>query len=184
MLYYMIYVVRHGQTDWNLQGKCQGRVDIELNQTGIQQAKELANVLSKIKIDICFSSPLKRALKTAQTIFKGKIVIDSRIVERGNGELEGRADWKEQDVNFNDPNEKRFNIETLPEIQNRLSSFWNEVLEKYSNQNVLVVTHAGTAMWSQVYFNGLPENNDFNKYRLKNCEVLQIDNTKPLKVGF
>ena len=47
-----IILVRHGQTDWNLQGKCQGRVDIELNQTGIQQAEELAKILSKIKIDI------------------------------------------------------------------------------------------------------------------------------------
>lgn len=177
----MIYVVRHGQTDWNLLHKVQGRMDIELNQTGIEQAKELAQKLAGIKFDICFSSPLQRALKTAQTIYNGPIQIDARIIERGNGDLEGRTDWKEFGVNYNDPNERRFNIETLPEMQNRLQPFWEEVLEKYPNQNVLVVTHAGTAMWTQVYFYGFPPENDFNKYRLDNCEVLQIDNmTKPL----
>ena len=180
----MIYVVRHGQTDWNLEHRVQGRVDIELNQTGITQAEELAKKLSNVKFDICFSSPLKRALKTAQTIYKSSIIIDDRIIERGNGELEGRTDWKDQGVDFNDPNERRFKIETLPELENRLSSFWDEILAKYPNQNVLVVTHAGVTMWSQVYFYGMPENNDMDIYRLGNCEVLQIDNSKPLEVGF
>ena len=180
----MIYLVRHGQTDWNLQHRVQGRADIELNQTGIEQAEAVAQKLSDVKIDVCFASPLKRALKTAQIIHKGEIIIDERIIERGNGELEGRTDWKEQGVNFNDPNEKRFKIETLPELENRLSSFWNEILAKYQKQNVLVVTHAGTAMWSQVYLYGMPENNDMNQYRLSNCEILQIDNTKPFKLKF
>lgn len=180
----MIYLVRHGQTDWNLQHRVQGRADIELNQTGISQAEELARKLSNVKFDVCFCSPLKRALKTAQTIHKGKIIIDNRVIERGNGELEGRTDWKELGVNFNDPNEKRFKIETLPELQKRLISFWNEIMEKYPDQNVLVVTHAGFAMWSQVYFHGMPENNDMSKYRLSNCEFLQIENSKPLKRKF
>ena len=86
----MIYVVRHGQTDWNLQGRCQGWHDIELNQTGIEQAEKLAKLLADVKFDVCFSSPLKRAVKTAQTIYDGNIILDQRIIERGNGELEGR----------------------------------------------------------------------------------------------
>ena len=181
----MIYIVRHGQTDWNLLHKVQGRKDIELNQTGIQQAEELARKLAGIKFDVCISSPLKRALKTAQTIHNGSIQIDERVIERSNGDLEGRTDWKELGVNFDDPNEKRYRIETLAEMQNRLQPFWEEVLEKYPNQNVLVVTHAGVAMWTQVYFYGLPPANDFDKYHLGNCEVLQIDNaTKPLGFPF
>ena len=176
----MIYVVRHGQTDWNVLNKLQGRTDIELNQTGVEQAKELAQKLAGIKFDVCIASPLQRALKTARTIFDGPIQIDERIVERSNGDLEGRTDWKELSVNYYDPNENRFNIETLAEMQNRLQPFWEEILAKYPDQNVLIVTHAGVAIWTQAYFYGLPAGNNFAKYRLNNCEVLQIDNaTKP-----
>ena len=183
----MIYVVRHGQTDWNLQGRCQGWQDIELNQTGLEQAKALAEKLKDVKFDVCFASPLKRAVKTAQTIYDGEIILDRRIIERGNGDLEGRSDWKKLGVNFNDPNDangKKYRIEMLPDLQKRLSSFWDEVLAKYAGKNVLVVTHAGTAMWSQVYFCGRPENGDMYLYHLANCEVWQIDNSRPLKVGY
>lgn len=172
----MIYVVRHGQTDWNLAHKIQGRADIELNQTGILQAQELATKMSHIKFDACISSPLKRAIKTAQIIFNSPIQIDERLVERGNGELEGRTDWRELGVNFNDPNETRYNIETLGCLKKRIRSFWEDILKRYPNKNILIVTHAGVAMWSQVYFYGSPENDDLTKYRINNCEVLQIDN--------
>lgn len=55
----MIYIVRHGQTDWNLEKRYQGRIDIELNGTGIKQAEKLSLKLSNIKFDKVFSSPLK-----------------------------------------------------------------------------------------------------------------------------
>ena len=65
-----IYVVRHGQTDWNVAGKCQGRTDIELNNTGIEQAKNTKEQLKNYNIDLIICSPLKRAIKTAE-ILKG-----------------------------------------------------------------------------------------------------------------
>jgi probable phosphoglycerate mutase len=124
----MIYLIRHGQTDWNLAGRNQGRIDIELNQTGIQQAEELSKQLSNVKFDVCFSSPLKRAIKTSRIIYDGEIIIDERIIERGNGELEGQTDWKGK-VDFNDPCETRLGIETLPVFQQRLGSFFDEVIK-------------------------------------------------------
>ncbi len=185
----MIYLVRHGQTNWNIQHRLQGQTDVELNQTGIKQAKVLAQKLSKIKFDICFASPLKRAFKTAQIIYQGKIILDRRIVERGAGELEGRTDWKQLQqqlgIDVNHPHESRLGIEPLNDMKRRLSSFWNEILEKYPDDNVLVVTHAGVVKGTQIYFYGMPENNDLSKYRLDNCAILTIDNHKlPKQPGF
>ena len=183
----MIYVVRHGQTDWNVEGRCQGWADVELNQTGCKQAAELAAKLADVKFDVCFSSPQKRALKTAQTIYHGEIMIDQRIKERGKGELEGRTGVKqlvkELGINYYEPNEGRFGIEKLSDFENRVHAFWDEVLAKYVGKNVLVVTHGGVAMCSRVYIDGMPEDQDYYHYRLENCEVWQIDNSKPLKVS-
>lgn len=181
----MIYVVRHGQTDWNLEGRCQGWADTELNQTGLKQAEELSVKLSSVKFDVCFSSPQKRALKTAQIIYQGKIIADQRLRERGKGELEGRTDVKatvkQLGIDYYNPNEKRLGIEKYSDFQNRIRSFWNEILKKYVGKNVLVVTHGGTAIWSRVCLDGMPVDNDINHYRLNNCEVWQIDNSNVLK---
>ena len=184
----MIYVVRHGQTDWNVAGRCQGWQDIELNQTGLKQAAELAAKLADVKFDVCLASPQKRALKTAQTIYHGEIIIDPRLKERGCGELEGQTNVKElmKQLGINDEtiNENPYGVESLSDLQKRLTSFWNEVLAKYVGKNVLVVTHGGTARWSRVYFDGMPADQDLTPYRLDNCGVWQIDNSKPLSVGY
>lgn len=169
----MIYLVRHGQTDWNLEGRNQGQTDIELNETGIQQAKDIAIQLLGIKFDACFSSPLKRALKTCQIIYPGKIIIDERLKERCNGELEGKINPKGI-VDFNDPNETRYGIEPLPFFKDRLKQFWDFILKDYQNKNVLIVTHAGVGIWTQVYFNGEPENGNYEQYKISNGTIQQF----------
>lgn len=63
-----IILVRHGETEWNVGEIFRGRADVELNETGIKQAQLLAEYLRDIKIEAVYSSPLKRALKTAETI--------------------------------------------------------------------------------------------------------------------
>jgi broad specificity phosphatase PhoE len=63
-----VILVRHGETDWNLKAIFRGRLDIELNETGIQQAHLLGKYLSQHKITAVYSSPLKRALATAKAI--------------------------------------------------------------------------------------------------------------------
>ena len=87
-----IYVTRHGQTDWNVQGKTQGRTDIELNEVGIKQAKQTKEELKNVDIDLIICSPLKRAKQTAQIINEGRnipIIFDDQIIERNFGEFEG-----------------------------------------------------------------------------------------------
>ena len=96
-----ILLTRHGQTEWNVLKKVQGKVDIELNATGIKQAEETALKLKNTAIDIIISSPLKRARQTAEIINKETnlpIIIDERISERDFGEFEGMSTM---DFDFN-----------------------------------------------------------------------------------
>lgn len=171
----MIYLVRHGQTEWNVLGKNQGHSDIELNDMGIEQAKIIADKLKNVKFDVVLSSPLKRALKTAQTIYDKKIIIDNRLIERYNGELEGRTDANNL-INFADPNDMRYGVEPLADFKKRISQFWDEIKNKYRKKNVLVVTHGGITIYSRVYFYGEPKDGNYAVLKLKNCEIMQIEN--------
>ena len=88
----LIYIVRHGETDWNKEHKVQGAVDIPLNKYGIHLAEETADGLENIRFDAAYSSPLSRAKKTAEVILKGrniKIKEDKRIQEICFGAYEG-----------------------------------------------------------------------------------------------
>lgn len=175
----MIYVVRHGQTDWNFEGRFQGRIDIELNETGREQAERTGEKLNGIKFDKVFSSPLKRALETARIITDEPIEIDNRIIERCNGQLEGKLKTEcENMVDFTDGDEQKLGIEPLSDFRGRITDFFSELEEKYEGKNVLVVTHAGVSIYVRCYFEGEPKNGNYNEYKLKNCEVFEYDNTK------
>ena len=63
-----IILARHGQTEWNVEEVFRGQIDLELNQTGLKQAELLAEYLSGQKIEAVYSSPLKRAFKTAEAV--------------------------------------------------------------------------------------------------------------------
>ena len=60
------YFFRHGQTDWNLEFRCQGHTDTDLNETGRKQAETLASFMKEIPLDVIYSSDLKRALWTGK----------------------------------------------------------------------------------------------------------------------
>ena len=173
----MIYFVRHGQTEWNKIGKMQGHKDIELNAEGKAQAQIVKEKLQGVKFDIVFSSPLKRARETAQIISNQDIVIDDRLIERYNGELEGKFKNEiEVFPDFNDPNDTRFGIESLDSFRGRINSFLTEIMEKYKGKNILVATHAGVCLYVRCYFEGEPKGNLYENYKLKNCEVLSYEN--------
>lgn len=175
----MIYVVRHGQTDWNLEGRFQGRMDIELNENGRNQAQRTKEKLEGIKFDKVFSSPLKRAFETAKIITDESIEIDDRIIERCNGQLEGKLKTECKNmVDFTDENEQKLGIESLSDFRGRITEFFDELGEKYAGKNVLVVTHAGVSIYVRCYFEGEPKDGNYNNYKLKNCEVLEYDNTR------
>ena len=96
----LFYLVRHGQTDWNRAGKIQGTTDIPLNETGRQQAEQLATVLkersgypAKTRIDAVYASPLARAFQTAEILAKEEKLPLRRLTglrERDFGCWEGK----------------------------------------------------------------------------------------------
>ena len=174
----MIYIIRHGQTDWNVEGRYAGRIDAPLNSKGIEQANVIKEELKHIKFDKVFSSPLLRAYKTAEIICGGgNIIKDERLIERNNGGLEGKLKTEVNcNIDFNDPNECKYNIENIIEFRKRIKNFFDDIVYKYKGKNILVVTHAGVGIYARCYFEGEPNNNDYSEYKIKNCEVIKYNN--------
>lgn len=95
----MIYVIRHGQTDWNLEGRTQGSIDTELNETGRCQVNSVRNELLNTKLDVVLCSPRNRCKSTAEIICQDRdipIIELEDLRERDFGEFEG----KQKDVDY------------------------------------------------------------------------------------
>ncbi len=168
----MIYIVRHGKTEWNKLGLTQGRSDTVLNEDGRDEALVTKEKLKDIKFDIVFSSPLKRAYETAKIITDDKIIVDERIIERGNGDLEGKHFIEFKDIDFaSDDCCEKYKIEKLDVFSDRIYDFLDELHEKHKDKNILVVTHAGVSINIKIYFEGAPVDGDVSGYMMKNCEV-------------
>ena len=174
-----IYIVRHGHTDWNVKGLLQGTTDIELNEDGINQVKELANNLDFSKIDICFCSPLKRTKQTAEILVgdKLKIIYDSMIVERNFGDYEGKTidfDLIEQQWNYK-LNDSSHNIESLKDCLFRAKQFLDKIKKEYPNKTILIISHG--SFIKALHFNliGYDENTDFLSFNPKNSMVYEYE---------
>lgn len=173
-----VYLVRHGQTDWNLKGLRQGQHDIPLNDSGREQARIIQDKLSDIDFDICFASPLKRAAETAEIICnkKCKIVFDDRLKERGFGKTEGmpndsfdmKDDWHFGAV-FEDKD-----YETIEQLFERAQSFLAD-LKKVKAKNVLIVSHGSFAKALHYSIVGYDKNTNFLGWFLLNCEYDSYD---------
>lgn len=178
-----LYVMRHGQTDWNVLGKIQGATDIELNEIGLEQAQNAKQELNQYDIDMIFCSPLKRTRKTAEIINEDKkiqIIYEDRLIERYFGELEGSKPIEDeifQRYNFWDyeADIKICQVESVKEICQRVWGFLEEIKEKYSDKNILFVTHGGTAKTINSYFEGIGEDGILPSLGFKNCEIKEYE---------
>ena len=109
----MLYIMRHGKTDWNEQHKLQGRTDIPLNDDGIKMAEAAALKYKDVHFDICYCSPLKRAKKTAEILLAGRdipIISDDRLVEMSFGKYEGVKSSFSTDANKLKSSDSQVNI--------------------------------------------------------------------------
>jgi broad specificity phosphatase PhoE len=147
-----IIIVRHGQTDWNLQGRCQGSTDLDLNPSGIEQAETLALALRQEKIHAIYSSHLKRALQTADRIrqyHRIAVIADEDLRELDHGHLEGLTfvevrerypefigRWRREPASLTVPGG-----ESLAEVDQRIWQAMQRITRGHSRETIVVVTH-------------------------------------------
>ena len=106
----LIYIVRHGLTEWNKLKKLQGAADVPLAKEGILLAEKTGEALKDVKFDICFTSPLSRARQTAECVLGDRnvpIIPDKRIQEINFGDLEGGC-VRDAEGNYIDPQVEMF----------------------------------------------------------------------------
>ena len=174
-----IYVIRHGQTDVNVENRINSLNDDDLNEIGIIQAKQVGKKLEKIEYNFIISSPLTRTKHTANLLnIKNKdIMYDDRLIERDAGiftkeliENIDEDDW----WNIN-PKVDYKDAETVKNVLKRVYDFLDELKDKYKNERIILVTHGGTSKAISCYFYGIPEDRIIHKYKHDNCEILEFD---------
>ena len=166
----MIYVVRHGETEWNALNKVLGRTDIPLNSKGINQAREMAGSLKDLKIDKILSSPLIRTRQTADIISAAlgmDYIIDERLIEHDFGIFEGTDRFSRE---YQEAKRQFFARYPGGESFFDLVSRVYPLLKEIEGENVLLVTHGGICRVIRSYFEDLG-NEEFVQFSQGNCEV-------------
>jgi broad specificity phosphatase PhoE len=148
----VFWLIRHGQTDWNNEGRFQGTMDIPLNQNGINQANQFIKYLNGTHFNALYSSDLSRALQTAKIIsgfINKEIIIDVRLRERNLGEWEGKL-LKEVQEEYkkawndlqNDPTEYRpLRGESVADCAKRMWAAADEIARTNPGGTVMIVSH-------------------------------------------
>lgn len=153
--YCTLYVVRHGETDWNVRRLIQGHTDIDLNAQGEEQASTLSTELKDINFSAVYSSDLLRAKRTAEIIvLENKLAVNTTklLRERSFGHFEGQPGetYSEiEDVLSKLTDEERFSSNHFPDVENdedlinRFLTFAREVCVVNAGKNILITTHGG-----------------------------------------
>jgi broad specificity phosphatase PhoE len=174
-----IYLIRHGETESNRRGIFRGRLDIPLSETGKKQSESIREYFKDIDIEIVFSSPLTRALETAETAFGQKLIIkkeelinnldlgDWSGVEKESIRKNFPEKWK---IWKKSPEKIKFpNGETLKDVYQRAELFLNKI-SKISKENIAVVSHRSVIKIILSAALGIKENY-FWKFHLDNASI-------------
>lgn len=157
----MIYVIRHGQTDYNLEGKLQGRNGLPLNQNGINQAELLKEQLQSIKFDAIYSSPQERAISTAEIVSGQNVISDHRLDVFNLGDADGLTRNQAVIKNGIPDSNVHKGVENPEIFVKRVFSFMKELESKFNNNsNILICGHRCTTGCIGAYFEGIPEDNN------------------------
>lgn len=181
-----IYLVRHGETDWNLENKIQGQTDTHLNENGRKQAQELAE---KISLELCgigsiYTSKKVRALETARII--GDKLSITPVVQQGLEEIclgkwEGYT-WKQVREVFSEEYQnwhqnRRYQIppegESYQQLLNRLLPALDDIVKK-EKRDILVVTHSAVIMTLMSYIYDTPFEDMAKNYKTGNAVIVEL----------
>jgi len=177
-----IALIRHGETEWNLQMRTQGHLDSPLTEKGILQAKKIVRKLKNQKFDIVISSPLGRAVQTSKIISKElqipKIIMDECFAERNLGALQGcnKEESTKLFPHFWDANGRFIQNSKIPEAES-IDDFLHRVKKGINNlqlisetKNIIMVTHDGVLHAIVGHVKGI-EFGDVQKfYTFDHCE--------------
>jgi Fructose-2,6-bisphosphatase len=187
-----LYLVRHGETDWNAQGLLQSRTDRPLNETGQRQAADLAESLADIAWDRAFASPLIRARRTAEIVLERRadaprLVIDERLVEMDFGPYEG---WSEAELEA-DPvavtrrrdGAQLRGVETEASVEARARAFFADMGDLLGT--TLVIGHGRMLrILIAAAVLGLPPDVS-HRLQMRNCRPAIVEpGPRPLLLGF
>jgi broad specificity phosphatase PhoE len=173
-----LILVRHGETDWNRDGRFQGHADPPLNDRGREQARALAELLDPEPLEAIYSSDLRRAHETAQIVAERRglsVIVDPQLRERDVGpwagltlsEIEARFPeqirlWREGTISAGESRES---------LGKRVADAARRIAVAHPNGHVLVVTHGGAA---RMLRHAAGQDDHLAATGLANCEVLRI----------
>ena len=179
-----IYLVRHGITDWNSEGKWQGQRDIELNEEGIMQAQAAAERFKDMDIDGLYCSQLKRAIKTAEIINQYHGLQIERYVDLNECNI-GPWDGKTIDQILQDYSEEvKYwhndiwavvdGVESLGDLQRRAVRALKKITKKHNlNDKIIIVAHGLAIRTILCWILNLPMN-QHETYLMENASVSHV----------
>lgn len=161
-----IVLIRHGETDWNIEGRYQGQADPPLNSNGMRQAHLLVSMLQDINLELLFTSPLRRAKQTAKLISERLAIPlfeDPRLMEihQGDWQTRLRSDiqalypdlflaWETNPWEVNPPGG-----ENLSSVQSRVYAAVDDIVDTNPQKKVGVVSHRIPIALIKVRYQGL-----------------------------
>lgn len=182
-----LIIIRHGQTDLNKLGQIQGsEVDGPLNAQGVKTAQEAAKHFNPNGFAAVYSSPLKRAVQTAEIFTRNKyqLIKDDRLKEMDYGSWDGksiaeiRRKYPQCFDHWNFIKNKLYakyanGGETQAELEHRCASFIDDLLQKYDQEKVLVVCHGATSRMiiAHLFMGG----DDSHMLQMANCGLAEVD---------
>jgi broad specificity phosphatase PhoE len=180
-----LILVRHGETDWNVEGRWQGQSDVPLNARGQQQAEQVARVLAGYGLSAIYSSDLARASLTAEAIAQATglpVHRESRLREIDQGEWQGMLIGDIQ-ARYADTFRRRLSDpwmvappggETALQVRQRVLSAVDEILHRHTGETVAVVSHGFSLAVIIAHYRGIPITQVWDLIP-GNCEIVELE---------